>query len=188
MARPLQDFINLLSNKAIRISNAWELSISSGYADVDRKLSDITLYADGFTIPDRSQELVEVKYKGYPLLVPSLMTMKNDHSMTVRCDVNGDIRRVFLKWMNYVTDASVATGSFFGGEKRIPKNAFIRMRLLAGDMVSVVETYKLYGCIPKKVGELKMSNTEAAVVTFDVEFGSQYWEVESTTGDFPAQK
>jgi hypothetical protein len=90
--------------------------------------------------------------------------------------------------MNYVTDANVAQGSFFGGEKRIPKNAVIRMRMLAGDMVTVLETYKIFGVIPIEVGDMAMSNTEANLAVFDVKFKSQYWEVESATGDFPEQK
>lgn len=188
MARPLQDWITILQNKAVRITNMWEADVTTGYSDVDAKLSNFTLYAESFTIPSRTQVTVEVPYKGYPLNVPSLMTMGQDHNVTIRCDVNGDQRRLFLKWMNYVTDANIAQGSYFGGEKRIPRAAYIRMRMLATDMETIVETYKIFGCIPTEVGEMKMSNTEANVATFDLKFKSQYWEVESATGDFPEQK
>lgn len=188
MARPLQTFINLLQNKGIRTQNMWEVDASSGYSDVDSKLGNLTLYASEFAVPERKQEVTEIPFKGYPLLIPTKMTMGNTHSMDVRCDVNGDIRRVFLKWMNYITAANISQGSYFGGEKRIPKNSIIRMKMLAGDMETVVETYKLYGIFVEKVGDLKMSNIEAGVATFNVEFRSQYWEIESATGDFPEQK
>ena len=188
MAKALNEFINILQNKGMRIQNMWEVDITTGYSDVDTKLKNVTFYAEGFDIPTRTQDTVVVPYKGYELNVPSKMTMSNEHSMSIRCDVNGDLRRTFLKWMNYITDANIGQGSFFGGDKRIPKSANIRVKLLAGDMKTVVETYKLYGCIPLSVGDMKMSNSDANIVTFDVKIRSQYWEIESATGDFPEQK
>ena len=188
MAKPLQDFINVLQNKGMRISNMWEIEVNTGYSDVDAKLKNITMYAEGFDVPTRSQACVDVFFKGYPLKIPSKIEMAQEHGTTIRCDANGDTRRLFLKWMNYVTDAAISQGSYFGGEKRIPKNSFIRVKLLAGDMVTVLETYKIYGCIPTKVGDLKMTHNEANLVTFEVSFSSQYWEVESAKGDFPEQK
>lgn len=188
MARALNEFINILQNKGMRIQNMWEIELITGYSEIDEKMKNVTFYADGFDIPSRTQDTVPVPFKGYELNVPSKMSMTNEHSLKIRCDVNGDLRRTFLKWMNYVTDANIAQGSYFGGEKRIPKNANIRVKLLAGDMETVVETYKLYGCIPLSVGDMSMSNSEAGVVTFDVKIRSQYWEVESAKGEFPEQK
>jgi hypothetical protein len=188
MARPIQDFITILQNKALRTQNMWEAEISTGYSDVDEKMKNITFFLEDFSAPNRKQETVAVNFKGYPLNVPSKITMENEHALTVRCDVNGDMRRLFLKWMNYVSAANISQGSFFGGEKRIPKNAIMRIRCLGMDMKTVLETYKIYGCLPTQVGDMKMSNTEAAVVTFEVKVTSQYWEVESATGDFPEQK
>jgi len=188
MARPIQDFITILQNKSLRIQNMWEAEVVTGFTDVDAKMKNITFYIEDFSAPGRKQETVDVAFKGYPLKVPSKMTMTQEHSMIFRCDVNGDNRRLFLKWLNYVTAANISQGSFFGGEKRIPINSNMRLRCLANDMVTIVETYKIFGCIPTEVGEMKMSNTETGIATFEVKMASQYWEVESATGDFPAQK
>ena len=187
MALPIQSFINTLQNKGMRITNMWEATISTGYSDIDAKFKNITFFIDGFTAPARKQDTVPIAFKGYPLNVPSKMTMTTDHKLSVRCDVNGDVRRLFLRWMYYVTDAGISHGSFFGGEKRIPKNSVMRLNCLADDMVTVLETYKIYGCIPTSVGDLAMSNTEANLAMFDVSVVSQYWEVEQAIGDFPAQ-
>lgn len=188
MARPIQDFITLLQQRGMRIQNMWEAEISTGYSDVDEKLKNITFFIEEFNAPSRTQETVAVAFKGYPLNVPSKMVMETSHTLKIRCDVNGDTRRLFLKWMNYISAANISQGSFFGGEKRIPKNAVMRLKCLAGDMKTVLETYKIYGCIPSSVGDMSMSNTEAAIATFELKITSQYWEVESATGDFPEQK
>jgi hypothetical protein len=189
MARPISEFISVLQNKGMRIQNMWEAEITTGYSDVDAKFKNITFYIEGFTAPARQQETVSVAFKGYPLNVPSKITMTTEHALKVRCDIYGDTRRLFLKWMNYISAANISQGSFFGGEKRIPRNAIMRLKCLAGDMTTVLETIKIYGCIPTSVGDLEMSNTtEVGIATFDVKIVSQYWEVESTTGDFPEQK
>lgn len=188
MARPIQDFINILQNKGLRIQNMWEAEITTGYSDVDEKMKNITFYIEDFSAPNRKQETVAVPFKGYPLNVPSKISMETEHTLKVRCDVNGDTRRLFLKWMNYITAANISQGSYFGGEKRIPKNSVMRLKCLAGDMKTVLETYKIYGCLPTSVGDMTMSNSEAAVATFEAKITSQYWEVESATGDFPEQK
>lgn len=188
MARPLIDFLTKLQNKAVRTTNMWELEITTGYKDVDDKLKDVTLWASGFNAPKRSQKFADVHFKGYKLNVPTNIDMDQEHSMDVRCDVNGDIRRVFLKWQNYITNMNIAQGSTFGGEKRISKTATIRLKMLGMDMSTVVETIKLYGCGIEDVGEMVFKQEGADVTSFQVKFKSQYWETESTVGDFPEQK
>ena len=75
MARPILDFINILQQRGMRIQNMWEAEIVTGYSDIDAKLKNITFFIEDFTAPARKQEVVDIAFKGYPLKVPSKMTI-----------------------------------------------------------------------------------------------------------------
>jgi hypothetical protein len=188
MARALINFINNVQNVGARVSNQWEMDVSTGYADVDDKLKDITMYASGFQTPSRTQNFGDVHFKGYPAKVPTHIIMQQEHTFNVRCDIQNNVHKLFLKWQNYVTDMSITNGSFLGGAKRIPKTSFVRLHMLAEDMETILTTYKLVGCSVSDVGALEMAAEGGTVVTFPVKLISQYWEVEKTTGDFQEQK
>jgi hypothetical protein len=81
-----------------------------------------------------------------------------------------------------ITDPAISDGSLFAGDKRPPANSFIRIRLLDQDMETIVETYKMVGIGVSQVGGYQISNDDANVSTFDVQFKSVYWEVESFEG------
>jgi len=188
MARSLQSFLNNIQKTGVRTQNMWELEVYSGYDDVDEALQDVTLYIQGFTAPNRTQEYADVPYKAYPIPVPTHMTMENEHSLTIRADINGNIRKAFMKWQSYMTDPAIGNGSVFGGDRRIPKNSYVRLHLLGADMETVVETYRIVGVSVANVGNLEVSNEAADVTTFEVGLRSVYWEIESTTDKFQGIK
>jgi len=188
MARALINFINNLQGVGARVSNQWELDISTGFSDIDEKLKDITMYADGFQTPERTQHYGDVHFKGYPAKVPTHMIMQQEHNFNVRCDINNNSHKLFLKWQNYITDMSITNGSYLGGLKRIPKTSFVRLHMLGEDMKTILMTYRLVGVGVSKVGPMEMKAEGGAVVIFPVNLISQYWEIEKTSGDFQEQK
>jgi len=188
MAKSLQTFLNNIQKTGVRTQNMWELEVFSGYSDVDKELQDITLYVSGFSAPTRTQAYAEVKYKAYPIAVPSVMTMQNEHDLTVRADVNGNIRKAFMKWQSYMTDPAISNGSVFGGDRRVPRNSYIRLHLLGADMETVVETYRIIGVSVAEIGAIEFSNDSAEVATFSVKLQSVYWEIEKTTDKFQGIK
>lgn len=191
MARALQTFLNTLSTNQVRTTNMFEISVSSGYADVDDVLANITFYGEGFTLPNRTTEYATMGFKGYDVPVPTVMKMEQDHTITVRADAAGEIRRAFLAWQGHTANPAISDGSLFEGDRRLNTAGVIRVHLLANDMASVAETYKMVGVKIASVGNMQVSNQDASISTFDVNFKSIYWEIESGSpkeGAFKDQK
>lgn len=188
-SKPLSRFINEFQIGALRNATQWSMGITTGYDDVDQALLVIDMYADGFEVPTRTQKTAEVFFKGKKFLVPTVVEFQQEHTFNILCDANGNSHKTMLKWINYHTDSAISQGSFFGGEKRIPANSFIRFNMLAQDMKTVLQTYRLCGVIPGEVGPIKMSHKDnPEICTFEFKCNSQYWEVESSEGDFQEQK
>lgn len=191
MAKPLINFLNKLSTNQVRTTNMFEMRVTSGYNDVDAVLEPITMYGQGFEIPNRTMEFADVSFKGFPVAVPTVMKMGNEHSITVNADANGELRRAFLAWQGHTSNPDISGGSVFEGDRRINTAGVIRIDLLDNDMTTISETYKLVGVKISEVGTLQVSNTDASVSQFTVNFRSVYWEIEDGTvhaGAFKGQK
>ena len=166
-----------------------EIQLTTGYNDIDKVFEDLTMYAQGFEVPTRTQEYVEVQFKGYPVPVPSLLKMGQDHTLTINADVDGELRRACLAWQAKISDPAISDGSVFTGDRRVNNKSVMRVLLLDNDMMTVTETYKLIGVKPQEVGPLAISNTGGDVATFTLSFKSLYWEIEnSNNGAFVGQK
>ena len=70
-------------------------------------------------------------------LVPTKMTMDQEHSMTVLDDVNGTNRRFFLRWLNKTMNADISGGSLFEGDRGV-KDTVIRLELFDKDNKTVI--------------------------------------------------
>lgn len=189
MAYALNTFLDKLSKDQLRTTNMWELQITTGYNDVDSIFKHITMYVDGFTAPSRSQEYVDVGFKGTTFPVPTVFRMQQDHTMTVRADVNGEIRRACLAWQAKTCDPDIEGGSVLGGDRRLNTNSVVRLQLLDDDMNKVAEVYKLIGVKVANVGEMSMSNNDGNLATFELSLKSNYWQVETAAnGAFKTQR
>ena len=168
----------------------YEVRVHSDIAEVDAFFDGegengnrITMYAEGFAIPERSQEFVEVSFKGYPVQVPTVIKMGQDHTMTIRADVAGNFRRGFLTWAAAVADPAIENGTLFAGDRRFNEASYIQVSLLGNGMEKPVETYRIVGVKIQSVGSLTMSNNDASVATFEVSFKSMYWYIEDVGSD-----
>ena len=182
MAKSLDQFIQQIKTAGgIRTSNMAEIEVSTGYPEIDAQLENITMYAESFELPTRTQEYNDVPFKAYPVPVASRMIMGQDHSMNIRADTDGAIRRAFLAWQAKVANPAIAKGSLFEGDRRPNEGSVMRVRLLANDMSKTAEVYKIVGVKVNEVGALTVSNTDSNVAVFPVTLKSIYWEIEDGT-------
>lgn len=189
MAIALNTFLNQMSTNQLRTSNMFEMTVTTGYSEIDAVFKNITMYVDGFAAPSRSQEFVDVGFKGFTVPIPTVMKMEQDHTLTVRADADGEIRRGFLAWAAKVADPDIGGGSVFEGDRRFKLDSVVRLHLLDNDMKRTSEVYKLIGVKVANVGALQMSNNESGVATFEVGLKSVYWEIEASAfGALASQK
>lgn len=189
MARSLQEFLNAATSDTIRCTNQFQVTITTGYQDIDALAEDVMIFGQSFNVPSRAIEYAEVSFKGYSMpLVPTRMTMEQEHSMTILDDVNGTNRRLFLAWMNKTMNADISGGSLFEGDRGV-KDSCIRLELYDKDNKTVIQTYKFWNVNVKNVGNTSLTYEGGDKSTFEVQFNSTYWELEDNKkGGFLGQK
>lgn len=185
----IQNFLAQLNkNGGIRTQNLFELTVDSGYSDVDDALKPLTMYGQGFELPSRNLEYNTVSFRAFDVPIPGKFSMAQEHTITVNADMNGEIRRAFLAWQAKTVNPAISQGSMLEGDRNINEGSTIRIKLL-GNNNEVTDIYKLVGVKIRNVEALQVSNTDAAVATFTVSFSSIYWEIESAgPGAFKDQK
>ena len=189
MAHSLAEFLNAVNSDTIRVSNQFQLNITTGYADIDAQMQNTLLYGQSFTIPQRSTEFADVAFKGFSMpLVPTRMTMDQEHSMTVLDDVNGTNRRLFLAWLGKVINPAIEDGSVFEGDRGVSQSV-VRLELFDKDNRTVCQTYKFFGVQVQNVGNSELTYDGVDKVTFTVTLRSLYWQCENhTNGAFTDQR
>lgn len=191
MARALNEFLAAATANTIRCNNQYEVVATSGITEIDNVLNKAVMFGKGFTLPARGIEYASVSYKGFECanLVPTRMTMENEHTMTIVADVNGEYRRAFLAWQNHVMNADITGGSKFEGDRGVNEKASIRVQLFDKDNETVIETYKFYNVQISNVGSMTLTYEGGEAASFDVSFKSTYWEIEKAeNGALASQK
>jgi len=177
----LQDFYQELQDKGVRLTHQYQLSFEGIPTGGD--LSKITMWAEGATLPGRTQETAEVPFLAYPFSIPTKLGMTNSISLTIRSDADMNIRDILLDWQNYHSNASIATGGSGEGDKKAPDEGVKVILDLYDDTLStIVQSYSLIGVIPGNVGDATLSQADASVVTFDLTLKYQYWERNNEAG------
>ena len=189
MAHSLQEFLNAANADTIRCTNQFQITITTGYSDIDAQMENTLLYGQSFTVPQRTTEFSTVAFKGYEMpLVPTKITMDQEHAMTVLDDVNGTNRRLFLAWMAKVMNPAIDDGSLFEGNRGVSQSV-IRLELFDKDNKTVIQTYKFQGVQVKSVGNTSLTYEGGEKSVFEVGFNSLYWQCENhTNGAFTDQK
>jgi hypothetical protein len=182
--KTLNNFMNEMKSKGLRKQNQFQIVITTGDQAIDESLQNITMWANGVELPERAQAFQEVPYHGFPFQIPTVMTMSQEVTMTVKCDGDGELRRACLAWAGKTSNPAISDGSMGEGDKKIPSAGNIRILCYADDMETVTESYKLLGAIPMTVGALEFSNEGAEITTFELAVKFQYWELEEAEGRF----
>lgn len=180
MAISLDSFLQAATSDTIRNTNTFEIEASSGYDDVDAVAQKITMFGQNITLPERGIEYSPVSFKGYeiPNLVPTRLTMGNEVTMQVLADINGEHRRLFLRWMNHVINADIQGGSLFEGYRGVNEKSIIRIRLFDKYNKDIVETYRFYNVAISNVGTIALDYNGGEAARFEVQFKSSYWQLE----------
>ena len=181
MATPIEQFLNAAHSNTIRANNQWEAVFTSGYDEIDKVLQTAVLFGKNFEIPNRTIEYATVSYKGFEManIVPTKMSMGNEHTVSIIADVDGSYRRAFLAWQAKVMNPAISDGSRFEGDRGINEKSIVRINLLGKDNDTVVETYKFYNVRVTNVGPMTLTYEGGDTATFDVTFKSTYWEIEA---------
>ena len=191
MATALNQFLNAATANNVRCNNQGEAEFISGYDDVDKVLKTAVMFGSNFSIPGRGINYAPLHYKGFEManLVPTNMTMENEHSMTIKADVAGEYRRAFLRWQNHVMNADIEGGSVFEGNRAVNPNSNARIHLFSADNQTVNETYKLVNVVVTNVGPISLTYEGGDAASFDITLKSTYWFIEKATeGQLTDQK
>lgn len=149
------------------------------------------LFAQSITLPARGIEYAAVSFKGYEMgnIVPTKMTMEQEHAITFLDDVNGTLRRTFLAWQSKVMNANISDGSYFEGDRGISETSAIRVHMFDKDNVTISQVYKFYNIRVTNVGNISLTYDGGDKSTFEVGFKSTYWEIETAKqGEFLTQR
>ena len=182
MANALEEFLNAANSNTIRCTNQFELFCTSGYTEIDAVLQTATIFGQSFTIPSRGIDYANVSFKGYEMvnIVPTRLTMENEHTMQVLDDVNGELRRAFLAWQGKVINPDIEGGSKFEGDRGINPQSLIRLHLFDKDNETVIQKYKFYNVRVTNVGNVQLSYEGGDASKFEVTFKSTYWTLEES--------
>ena len=186
MANPLNKFLAAATADTIRCTNQFEIELNTGDDELNSIIENknVILFGQNLSIPSRSIQYADVSFKGYNMtnLVPTAITMDQEHNMTVIDDVNGLHRRVFLAWMNKVINADIHNGSLFEGDRGVKESSFLRLKLFQKDNETVSEIYEFFNVVVKSVGQTAVDYNGGDPAKFDVTFGSTYWRVLTQNG------
>ena len=185
----LSQAIDIYNQNQPRVQTMYELDIYTGFDYLDSILKTTQVLCKGFILPDRTQNFEDINYRAYKIPIPTNLEMGQDHNMTFVADVRGDIRRAMLDWQAATTNPNITGGSYFQANRRPTRlgpgdgaQPSIVVKLLAPDMQTPVEQCLIYGTKVQKVGGLELSNDNASIATFQVDFKSVYWEQTNGTG------
>jgi hypothetical protein len=145
-------------------------------------LSDITIWADGASIPSKTQNTTEIMYLGYPLVVPTNMTMSQDLQLNIKCDADMFLHGAFVKLADNHSNPLVNENELgnFGGTKSVnDKDVKGVLSLYDEEFNNVQMNYYLHGIMVTDVGEVAFSNGTPDIATFSVSFKYQYWSSEN---------
>jgi hypothetical protein len=178
-AIPLNSFYEKLQSGGVQLQHQYQISFSNvPYMFSDGLETQITYWAEAFTLPSRTQETAKLAYLGYDLVIPTNMTMDQQFSLTIRCDKDMLLHRKMLIWQSNTSKAIAAGGKLdnMGGSKQI-QSGELNLDLYDHEMKNALSRYTLAGVFPTKVGNIQFSNSNAAVAQFDCDFAFQYWYV-----------
>lgn len=192
MANPLKKFLAAATADTMRPTNQFEIEVNTGDDELNSIIADnnIMLFGQNLAIPQRGITYAPVSFKGYEMqnLVPTQLTMEQEHNMTVIDDVNGLHRRVFLAWMNKVMNADIQGGSLFEGYRGVNESSFLRLKLFAADNETVSEIYEFFNVVVSQVGQTIVDYNGGDVAKFEVQFKSTFWRVLTQNGSIANAK
>ena len=137
----------------------------------------LTALARSTTIPQMTHDVGDVWYRGLAMKLDMRPTFD---AWTVRflCDEPHSLRNIFNKWMESAYSVQTLRNMGHNDYKRDG----LSVSQLSSDK-QVMSTYTFYGAWPTTVGSIELSQENAAVVEFDINFTYDYFVQNSLAGD-----
>ena len=170
MISPISGFLNTVLTNDPRTTNMWSVELHSGIDVVDKQFEDLTLYAQGFTLPSRAMKYSNIYFKGVPIPVPITPDFEQEVSFKMWADVGGKAHAALRTWQDIIIDMDFQGGSYVGGSRQLNAASTIRLQLLDKDMQTVTETVTLIGATINKVGSITFQQQGGDICQFDVSF------------------
>lgn len=192
----LYQFMTQMNRNNVRSNNLFEMRVflplslrmeggQIGKAITEYLNPNFTFYGQGFELPGRTIQYQDVGFKGFTVPVPTVVKMDQEHTVTINCDIKGDMRRAFLAWQSTTINPTIEDGKgYFEGNRHLNASSMIKIYLLDpeyGSPQKITDVYTIFGVTVENVGTMTLSNTEANIATFQVKFRSQYWQYGDTT-------
>lgn len=160
----------------------WYIDVSppSNYSGPD--LTNMQIYGQGFTVPNRTNEFADVNYRGYNIPTPTVLKMEQTHTVQINCDVDQHLRRGFLAWQACAIDPAInGQVTSFASDRRPTAgvgSGSLRVALLAPDYETEEMAVMIYGVRVESVGSITLSHSDGGIATFEVGFRSVFWELD----------
>jgi hypothetical protein len=152
---------------------------NGGSRTIKEILEEITIWADGVSIPSKTQNTTEIMYLGYPLVVPTNMTMSQDIQLNIKCDydmyLHGAFTRLAEGFSRPTLEDSNEIGNFGGNKTVHGKNVYGVLSLYDSSFEDIQRNYFLHGIMVTDVGEVAFSNSNPDIAQFSVSLKYQYW-------------
>lgn len=135
----------------------------------------VTAMARSTTMPPRTQETIDVYYRGMPMKIDSRATF-DTWTVNFMCDEGSTLRNVFLDWMNSAYSVSDLENYSHGVYKRDDVSFF----QLAADKAPMARV-DFVGLFPTTVGQLDFTQDGGDYLKFDVTFSYDFWTMKDVT-------
>ena len=147
-----------------------------GYAQVGGEIEELAFLCRATSIPAMNIGTVNVPFRGRSIKIAGDRTIDN-WSITVLNDTSFKLRNAFERWQNGINNMSDNEGLTNPVDYQV--DAFVDHLDRNGN---TIKSYTLRGAFPVAISDIGLDFDEkTAIETFDVEFGYQFFESNTTT-------
>lgn len=143
---------------------------------IDIPVTDIKLYAVSSAWPSKASPHVEVAYLGFTFKAPGVQKFDENWKITVRDTPDFKIRTALSAWQDSIYNPANGQAVYTGD------TAYKDLTLIAlkPDLSEAVKI-RMLGAFPANLTAVEYDFTSAGeVITFDVEFAYQRWDIVGT--------
>ncbi len=158
----------------------WELfipSIANVTNGIMGDVEDLVIRARTASIPARGNEKIESQFMGMKQFFPGKPSFEHTFDVTIEETEDQIVHRALTAWQNLVFN--IAPNLSVGGQSLRPlkrdvaKDVYLFMYKYNGD--NMWERIRFYNCFIQNVGNVSLSYTENAAVTYTATFSFDFW-------------
>lgn len=172
-----------------------ELVFPDFVAQENRDLTlDSRFFIKAAQLPGSNLNTIQVPFRGRTLKIAGDRTF-DPWTITVINDTNFTLRNAFERWSNFINrhddNSGIITPSAYQREiviRQLSRGVETREEgrpniPATGDQITVLKSYKLYGCYPSSIDAIPLSyETTDTIEEFNVTFEVQWWNALDPTG------